>query len=70
MPKSTLTWYKSKANRIIKDIKFLKQTEIAQELNDSKQKFSYRVNNIYPKILPELIIVLDKAGYEIKEKGE
>lgn len=70
MPKCSLTWYKSKANRLLKDIKYLRQTEVAEKLNDSKQKFSYRVNNVYPKILPELIIVLDMAGYEIREKGD
>lgn len=68
MPKSTLNWYKSKSRRIIKDIKTLKQKEIAQAINESQQTVSYRLNNVYEKELSDWIRILDLAGYEIREK--
>lgn len=70
MSKSTLTWYKSRANRIMRDIKALKRQEIATELNESHQVISYRVKNVYQKQLEDWLRMLDKAGYEIVEKGE
>lgn len=68
MPKSTLTWYKTKSNRILKDFKLLKQREIAETINESQQTVSYRLKNVYPSVLPDIIRILDMAGYEIKEK--
>lgn len=68
MPKSTLTWYKTKSNRILKDFKLLKQKDIAVEINESQQTVSYRLRNIYPEVLPDLIRILNMAGYEIVEK--
>ena len=68
MPKSTLTWYKTKSNRILKDFKLLRQKDIAIAINESQQTISYRLRNVYPEVLPDLIRILDLAGYEIKEK--
>lgn len=68
MPRSTLTWYISKANKLIKEIKQVPQNEMSILLNISQQTYSYRINHIYPDRLSELIRMLDAAGYEIKEK--
>lgn len=70
MPKCNLTWYKSKSNRILKDFKLLKQKDIAREINESQQTVSYRLNKVYPEILPDIIRILNMAGYEIVEKEE
>lgn len=70
MPKSTLTWYKSKSNRLLKDFRLLKQKDIAIAINESQQTVSYRIRKVYPIVLPDLIRILDLAGYEIKEKEE
>lgn len=70
MPKSTLTWYKSKANRIVKDLKSHKESEIGLMLNESRQCIHYRMQNIYPSMFEDVIRLLDLAGYEIKEKEE
>ena len=70
MPRSTLTWYKTKSTRILKDFKLLKQKDIANMINESQQTVSYRLKNVYPAVLPDIIRILDMAGYEIKEKGE
>lgn len=70
MPKSNLTWYKSKANRIMRDVKALKRKDIATEINTSHQVVSYRIQNVYPKELADWIRILNLAGYEIIEKEE
>lgn len=70
MPRSTLTWYKSKTNRILKDFRLLKQKDIAHEIGESQQVVSYRLKNVYPEVLSELVRILDMAGYEIVEKGD
>lgn len=70
MPKSTLTWYISKSNRIMKDFRLIKQREIATAINESQQTVSYRLNKVYPQVLPDIIRILDLAGYEIREKEE
>lgn len=68
MPKCSLTWYKSKANRLLKDFRLLRQKDIAIAINESQQTVSYRIRNVYPEVLPDIIRILDMAGYEIKEK--
>lgn len=70
MPRCSLTWYKSKSNRLLKDFKLLKQKDIATTINESQQTVSYRLKNVYPVVLPDIIQILDMAGYEIREKGE
>lgn len=70
MPKSTLTWYKTKSRRILRDVKALKQKEIAFAINESQQVVSYRIRNTYEKELNDWIQILDLAGYEIREKEE
>lgn len=68
MSKCTLTWYKSRAKRIMRDVKALKRQQIATEINESHQVISYRVNNVYAKQLEDWIRILNLAGYEIVEK--
>lgn len=68
MPKVNLIWYQSKLRRIMRDVKALKQKDIAQELNESQQTISYRINNVYEKELADWIQILNLAGYEIREK--
>lgn len=70
MPKSTLTWYKSKANRLMRAIRGLKQKDIATEINESQATVSYRLKNVYPEYLEDLIRILKMAGYEIVEIEE
>lgn len=70
MPKSTLTWYKTKTKRIMRDVRALKQKDIANEINESQQTISYRINHVYEKELTDWIRILNLAGYEINEKEE
>lgn len=69
MPKCKITWYKSKANQILKEIKKLSQKEIATEINESQQTISYRLKNVYPESLEDWIRILNLAGFEIVRKG-
>lgn len=70
MPKCKLTWYKSKANKILKVVKRIPQAEIAAEINESQQTVSYRFKNIYPEFLEDWVRILDLAGLEIVRKEE
>lgn len=54
------------ADRIIRCLP--RTTDVAKRLDTSRQTASYRIKNVYPKMLVELITILDLAGYEIKEK--
>lgn len=54
------------ADRIIRCLP--KQRRVAEALGESPQLISYRIKNIYPQQISELIVLLDLAGYEIKEK--
>lgn len=68
MPKSTLTWYRNKSRRIMKDVKALKRSDIAREINESSQTVSYRILHVYTEQLDDWIRILNLAGYEIREK--
>lgn len=70
MPKSTLTWYKTRAKRIMRDVRALKQKDISAEINESQQVVSYRLRNTYENDLCDWIRILNLAGYEIKEREE
>lgn len=71
MPRVNLTWYQPKVRRIMKDVKALKRKEIAEIRNISSQAVSKGINNgQYTDELTNWIQILDKAGYEVKEKGE
>lgn len=70
MSKSNLTWYKSKARKIMRNVRALKQTEIAETLSESRQVISYRMKNVYERELSDWVQILDLAGYEITEKEE
>ena len=71
MPACNLTWYQPKVRRIMKDIKALKRSEIAEILSISHQAVSKNIKNgKYESDITWLIQILDKAGYEIKEKNE
>lgn len=66
MAKVILTKESRMADRIIKCLP--KQVTVAKALGESPQLISYRMKNIYPKQISELITLLDLAGYEIREK--
>lgn len=70
MARSRLLWYRTEAKALMHDIKDLKQTDIAKEINESRQTVNYRINHVYPTALEDLIRILNMAGYEIVEKGE
>lgn len=71
MPRVNLTWYQPKVRRIMKDVKALKRKEIAEIRNISSQAVSKGINNgQYTDELTNWIQILDKAGYEVREKGE
>ena len=61
-------WCKAKSTRILNDFKLIRQKDMASVLNESQQVISYRLKNVYPKMMPELLQMLDMAGYEIKKK--
>ena len=50
-------------------IKTLRQKDIAEEICESQQTVSYRIRNVYPVVIEDLVSILEMAGYEIKEKG-
>lgn len=55
----------------MRDVKSLKRKEIAEIRNISSQAVSKGINNgQYTDELTNWIQILDKAGYEITEKGE
>lgn len=54
----------------MRDIRALKGTDIAEAINQSQQVTSYRILHMYEKQLNDWILILDLAGYEIKEKEE
>lgn len=68
MPKCKITWYKSEANQILKEIRKIPQKDIAIEINESQQAVSYRLKNVYPECLEDLIRILNLAGFEIVRK--
>lgn len=70
MDRSNPTWYQKQARKILRGLKAVKQTEIAQELNESKQVISYRMKNVYQGFFEDAVRLLDLAGYEIVEKEE
>ena len=71
MPKSTLTWYKSKAKRIVMILKGFKQQFLADELNTTQQNISYAFkSDEFQRNLETCLQLLNIAGYEVKEKGE
>lgn len=70
MPKSTLTWYKTKSKRIVNELKLIKQKELASAINESQQTVSYRINHLYQEQLEDWLRLLDILGYEVKEKED
>jgi len=70
MPASTLTRYKTQANKIMKDIRLLKNKDVAIMLNVSPQVVTYRIKTFYPKEFPNIIRLLNMAGYEIRKIEE
>lgn len=70
MAASSLTWYKTKAKKLIKAIRFEKQGDMAALLNMPQPTFSYRIRNVYPGMLEDLLRLLDVAGYEVVEKEQ
>lgn len=54
------------ADRILRCLP--KQVTVAEALGESPQVISHRIRKVYPQQISELIVLLDLAGYEIKEK--
>ncbi len=54
------------ADRIIRNLP--KQVEVAKALNETPQVICHRIHKVYPKEIADLLILLDLAGYEVKEK--
>lgn len=69
MPRVNLTWYQPIARRIMRDVRSLKQTDIARIEGVTRQAVSHKLKvKNYDNSLEVWIQILDKAGYEIKEK--
>ena len=66
MAKVILTREAKMADRIIRCLP--RQKDVAEALGESPQLIHYRLKEVYPKQIAELITLLDLAGYEIKEK--
>lgn len=70
MSKSKLTWYKTKAKKILRLVKTEKQQDIATLINESQQTISYRLAHVWQEDLEDWIRIFDLIGLEIKEKDE
>lgn len=69
MAAANFTWYQSKVRRIYKDVKALKQKDIAEIENITQQAVSEGISTgKYLRALTKWIQILDIAGYEIREK--
>lgn len=68
MPRVYLSKEERQAARVIRSLP--RNVDVARRLNESRQTIGYRKKNVYQKMLEEALILLDLAGYEIKEKGE
>lgn len=69
MPRVNLTWYQPKVRRIMRDVNALKQKDIAEIEGITRQAVSKKiVSKSYECALTVWIQILDKAGYEIREK--
>lgn len=69
MPAVNLTWYQPKVRRIMRDVNSLKQKDIAEIEGVTRQAVSKKIRSkTYEYGLTIWIQILDKAGYEIREK--
>ena len=69
MPAVNLTWYQPIVRRIMRDVSSLKQKEIAEIEGVTRQAVSKKMQSkTYQRSLEDWVQILDKAGYEIKEK--
>lgn len=71
MPRVNLTWYAPIVRRVMHDVSTLKQKEIAEIEGVTRQAVSKKMkSNTYEEDLTNWVQILDKAGYEIREKDE
>lgn len=71
MPRVNLTWYAPIVRRVMKDVCALKQREIAEIEGVTRQAVSKKmISNTYEEDLTNWVQILDKAGYEIREKTD
>lgn len=71
MPRVNITWYQPKVRRIMRDVRALRQKDIADIEVISQQAVSKKIlNKAYESSLTNWIQILDLAGYEIREKEE
>lgn len=69
MPAVNLTWYQPIVRRIYKDMRALKQKDIAKIEGVTRQAVSKKFTaGTYKDELTNIVQILDLAGYEIREK--
>lgn len=68
MAKVILTKERRQAERILNSLP--RQKIIAKELGISQQLVSYRLKEVYPDQLENIIKILELANYEIKERED
>lgn len=68
MSKTTLNPHLNKARKVIRNLKAINQREIATELRITQPAVSYGIKNGYLADIEKVLILLDLAGYEVKEK--
>lgn len=69
MPAVNLTWYQPIVRRIYKDMRALKQKDIAKIEGVTRQAVSKKfITGTYKDEITNLVQILDLAGYEIREK--
>lgn len=69
MPRVNLTWYAPIVWKVMHDVSNLKQKEIAEIEGVTRQAVSKKMKRkTYEEDLANWVQILDKAGYEIREK--
>ena len=70
MAKCSATWYKSKARRIIRELRGVKQKELVIELNSTQPTISYAINHYWQEELERWLRLLNLLGYEVIRKED
>lgn len=59
--------YEIKADKIMRLVSTENQEELAKVVGTNRKTIWYRIHNMYRRWLIELMKVLEKVGYEIRE---
>lgn len=71
MAKTELNWYKHEARNIVKELRLLKQREIAEEMGTTQQNVSYLFRSgWFQKTFEDVVKLLKLAGYELVRREE